>query len=104
MYLPETSSLKLSLDIYSHNLLSFDQKPENESPFTASNLIHENDPDLVKNEEVKYSILVSQVLAKFAWNVILTKSGEFNFARGCVPLLIYCIQKRLQEFSSSHSK
>ena len=52
------------VDIFEHNLLSFDQYAENESYVSASALLHGNDnPTLIENEEVKHFTLISQILA-----------------------------------------
>jgi len=39
---------------------------------------------------------ISQILAKIVLHNILPKSGEFSHARGCAPLLIYCLQRGIQ--------
>jgi len=46
--------------IFHYNLEDFEY-PENESPFTASRLLHnDDDPALVKNKEVKYYTHMAQ--------------------------------------------
>ena len=51
------------VDIYNVNLHEFDY-PDSESSLTASPLLHDDDnPALVRNEEVKYYTLTAQVLA-----------------------------------------
>jgi len=79
------------VDVYSFDLQDFDY-PAGESALTASTLLHGDDnPGLVRNEEVRHYTLTAQVLAKFVFYNILPKSGEFSHARGTVPLLIYCL-------------
>ena len=85
-----------SADIYNYDLEDFEY-PENESPYTASCLLHNDDNHaLVKNEEVKYYTLTAQVLAKIVFYNILPKSGEYSHSRGCAPLLIYCLLKGIR--------
>jgi len=49
--------------------------PDNESALTASLLLHDDDnPTLVRNEEVKYYMLTDQVLPKIVFYNLLLKS------------------------------
>ena len=71
--------------------------PENESHLTATKLLHNDDnPALVKNEDVKYYTLTVQVLTKIILYILLSKSGEYNHADGCAPLLIYYIMRGIR--------
>jgi len=80
------------VDIYNVDLHDF-VYPEGESAHTASTLLHDDNPDLVRNEEVKYYTLTAQVLAKIVFYNLLPKSGEYSHARGSAPLVIYCLLK-----------
>ena len=78
------------------NIFSFDlddfQYPDGETPLTISLLLHDDDnPVLVKNEEVKYYTITAQVLTQIVFYNLLSKSSEFSHAMGCAPLLIYCL-------------
>ena len=65
---------------------------------TVHHLLHNNgNPTLIKYEEVKYYILIAQVLTKIIFYNLLSKSGEHNHARGCALLLIYCLLKDIRE-------
>jgi len=71
--------------------------PNGESSLTASLLPHDDDnPALVRNEEVKYYTLTTQVLAKIVFYNLLLKSGEYSHARGSAPLLIYYLLKGIR--------
>ena len=62
------------VDVYIFDLNDFEY-PDGESALTASTLIHGDDnPGLVRNEEVNKFTLTSQVLAKFIFYNILPKS------------------------------
>ena len=68
------------LDIYNVDLHEFEY-PEGESVFTASLLLHDDDnPALVRNEEVKYYTLTAHVLAKIAFYNLQLTSGEYSHA------------------------
>ena len=68
-------------DIYNLDLHDF-VYPDGESALTASTLLHGDDnPGLVRNEEVKHYTLIAQVLAKIVFYNILPKSGEYSHAR-----------------------
>jgi len=83
-------------DVYSFDLHDFEY-PAGESALTASTLLHEDDnPGLVRNEEVRHYTLTAQVLAKFVFYNILPKSGEYSHARGPVPLIVYCLLKGIK--------
>jgi len=79
---------KLSCDgveIFHSNLHDF-KYPDGESALTASCLLHDDDnPGLVRNEEVKRYTLPAQVLAKIVFHNLLSKLGEYSHACGCVP-------------------
>jgi len=67
------------------------------SAHTASIFLHDDDnPALVRNEEVKYYTLNAQILAKIIFYNLLLKSGEYSHARGSAPLLIYCLLKGIR--------
>jgi len=84
------------VDVYSFDLHDFEY-PAGESPLTASTLLHGDDnPGLVRNEEVNKFTLTAQVLAKFVFYNILPKSGEYSHARGYVPLIVYCLLKGIK--------
>ena len=75
------------IDIYNLDLHDFTY-PDGESALTASTLLHGNDnPGLVRNEEVRYYTLIAQVLAKIIFYNLLPKSGEYSHARGSVHCL-----------------
>ena len=60
-------------------------------------LLHDDDnPDLVRNEEVKYYTLTAQVLTKIVFYNLLPKSGEYSHVRGSAPLLIYFLLKSIR--------
>ena len=72
-------------DIYDYDLKDLEY-PENESPYTASHLLHKNDnPAFIKNEEVKYYTLTAQVLAEISFYNILLKSGEYCSSPHLLP-------------------
>jgi len=94
------------VDVYTFDLHDF-VYPDGESALIASTLIHEDDnPSLVRNEVVNKFTLTAQVLAKFIFYNILPKSGEYNHARGPVPLIIYCLLRGIKinvpHFIASH--
>ena len=69
------------VDIYNVDLHEFEY-PDGESALTASFLLHDDEnPALVRNEEVKYYTLIVQVLAKIMFYNLLSKSGEYSHAR-----------------------
>jgi len=62
------------VDVYSLDLHDFEY-PAGESALTASTLLHGDDnPGLVRNEEVRYYTLTAQVLAKIIFYNFLPKS------------------------------
>jgi len=67
--------------------------PDGESALTASRLLHDDDnPTLVKNEEVKRYTLHAQVLVRIIFHNLLPKSVEYSHARGCAMIsLRLCI-------------
>ena len=70
-----------------HSTLHDFEYPEDECALTASRLLYDDDnPGLVRNEEVKHYTLSAQVLVKIVFHHLLPKSGEFSHARGCAPL------------------
>ena len=78
-------------DIFNLDLHDF-VYPDGESALTASTLLYGDDnPGLVRNEEVKRYTLIAQVLAKIVFYNLLPKSGEYSHARGSTLLLIYCL-------------
>ena len=51
------------VDIFEHNIQTFDQYPGNESYLSASTLLHDNNNHtFIQNEEVKHFTLVSQIM------------------------------------------
>jgi len=76
--------------VYRLDLHSFEY-PDCENALTASRLLHDYNPGLVRNEEVKHYTLPAQVIAKIMFHNLLLKSGEYSHAHGCSPLLIYCL-------------
>ena len=84
------------VDIYNVDLHEFDY-PDGESVLTASLLLHDDEnPALVRNEEVKYYTLTAQVLTKIVFYNLLLKSGEYSHARGSSPLFIDCLLKGIR--------
>jgi len=84
------------VDIYNVDLHDFAYL-DGESAHTASILVHDDDnPNLVRNEEVKYYTLTAQVLATIVFYNLLPKSGEYSHARGSAPLVIYCLLKGIR--------
>ena len=70
-----------SVDIYNIDLHDFEYS-DGESAPTASLLLHDdNNPTLVRNEEVKYYTLTAQVLTKIVFYNLLPKSGKYSHAR-----------------------
>ena len=60
-------------------------------------MLHGDDnPGLVRNEEVKHYNLIAQVLAKIVFYNLLPKSGEYSHARGSAPLIIYCLLRGIR--------
>jgi len=84
------------VDIYNVDIHDFEY-PDGEPSLNASLLLHDDDnPGLVRNEEVKYYTLTSQVLAKIIFYNLLPKSGEYSHAWGFAPLLIYYLLKGIR--------
>jgi len=70
------------VDIYNVILNEFEY-PNGESALTASLLLHDDEnPALVKNDEVKYYTVTAQVLAKIVFYNLMPKSGEYSHAWG----------------------
>ena len=68
------------VDIYKVDLHEF-AYPDDESAHTASILLHDDDnPALIRNEEVKYYTLTAQVIAKIVFYNLLPESGEYSHA------------------------
>ena len=68
-------------NIFDYDLEDYEY-PENESPYTASHFLHNDDnPALVENEEM--NTLTAQVLIKITFHNILPKSDEYSHDRGC---------------------
>ena len=85
-----------SVDIYNVDLHEFDYL-DGESALTVSFLLHDDEnPALVRNEEMKYYTLTTQVLTKIVFYNPLSKSGEYSHAQGFAPLLIYCLLKGIR--------
>jgi len=83
-------------NIYDYDLEDFEY-PDNESPYTVSRLLHNDDnPALIKNKEVKYYTLTTQILTEITFYNLLTNSGEYSHARGCAHLLVYCLLKGIR--------
>ena len=83
-------------DIFNLDLHNF-VYPDGESALTASTLLHSDDnPGLVRNEEVRRNTLIAQVLAKIVFYNLLLKSREYSHARGSAPLLIYCLLRGIR--------
>ena len=59
-------------------------------------LYDDDNPTLVRNEEVKYYTLTAQVLTKIVFYNLLSKSEKYSHARGFTPLLIYCLLKDIK--------
>ena len=84
------------VDIHNVDLHDF-KYSDGETAFTTSLLLHgDENPALVKNEEVKYYTLITQVLAKIVFYNLLSKSREYSHARESAPLLIYCLLKDIR--------
>ena len=84
------------VDIYNVDLHEFEY-PDGEFALTASLLLHSDEnPTLVRNEEVKYYTLTAQVLAKIVFYNLLPKLGLYSHTRGSAPLLIYCLLKGIR--------
>ena len=84
------------VDIYNLDLHDF-VYPDGESALTASTLLHGDDnPGLVRNEEIKRYTLIAQVLTKIIFYNLLPKLGEYSHARGSVPLIIYCLLRGIR--------
>jgi hypothetical protein len=47
------------------------------------------------NEDIFLYTLQAQIIAKVIFYNLVPKTGEFDRARGCVPILIYCILKEI---------
>ena len=57
-----------------------------ENALTVSRLLYDDDnPVLVRNEELNRYMLRAQVLAKIVFHILLPKSGEYSHAQGCAP-------------------
>ena len=73
------------VEIFYSNLHDFEY-PDGETALTASRLLHDDDnPGLVRHEEVKRYTLSAQVLAKIFFHDLLPLSREYSYARGCAP-------------------
>jgi len=84
------------VDIYNVDIHDFEY-PDSESALTSSLLLHDDDnAALVRNEKVKYCTLTAQVLTKIVFYNFLPNSGEYSYARGSAPLLIYCFLKSIR--------
>jgi len=60
-------------------------------------LLHDDDNlALIRNENVKYYTLTTQILVKIVFYNFLPKSGEYSNARGSAPLLICCFLKGIR--------
>jgi len=69
------------IDIYNVDLHEFEYH-DGESALTAYLLLHDDDnPALIRNEDMKYYTLAAQVLAKIVFYNLLPKSGEYSHAR-----------------------
>jgi len=69
------------VDIYNIDLHDF-YYPDGESALTASLLLHDDDnPPLVRNEEMKYYTLTTQVLTKIVFYNLLPESRAYSHAR-----------------------
>ena len=85
-----------SADIFPFDLDDYEYF-DDEIALIASQLLHDdNDPTLVKNEVVKYYNLTAQILAKIVFYNLLPKSGEYSHAKGCDPLLMYCLLRGIR--------
>lgn len=84
-------------DVLNDSLSMFDHYPEGHSKEFASKLIHkDSNPALVQNKNVHLFTPQCQVIAKIIMHSIVPKAGEFDRARGCATLLIYCILTSLR--------
>jgi len=69
------------IDIYNVDLHEFEYH-NGESALTTYLLLHDDDnPALIRNEDMKYYTLTAQVLAKIVFYNLLPKSGEYSHAR-----------------------
>ena len=59
-------------------------------------LYDDDNPALVRNEEVKYYTLTAQVLAKIVFYNLLPKSEEYSHARCSALFLIYYLLKGIR--------
>ena len=92
------------VDIYNHDFGIFWELPCNESSLITSYWLHNSENSaLVKNEEVKYFTLISQVLVKIIFYNILPKSGEYSHARGLFYFLSIAFWMALESISPSLS-
>jgi len=71
-----------------HNVdLDYFAYPDGEFALIASLILHSDEnPSLVRNEEVKYYTLTAHVLTKIVFYNLLPKSGEYSHAWGSAPL------------------
>ena len=70
---------------------------DGENALTVSHLLHDEDnPSLLRNEEVKYYTLSPQIFSKIIFHNLLPKSGEYSHARDCASLIIYCLLRGIQ--------
>jgi len=84
------------VDIHNVDLHDF-ALPDDETALTASQFLHDDEnPAQVRNDEVKYYTLTTQVLAKIVFYNFLPKSREYSHARESAPLLIYCLLKGIR--------
>jgi hypothetical protein len=77
------------LKILPYSLRSF-KFPEGHSIESLSECLHGMPVQDMYNEDIHLYTLQAQILAKIIFHNLVPKSGEFNRARGCVPILIYC--------------
>jgi hypothetical protein len=77
------------LTIFADSLRSF-EFPEGHSIESLSECLHGTPVQDVYNEDIHLYTLPAQILAKIIFHNLVPKTGEFDRARGCVPILIYC--------------
>jgi hypothetical protein len=77
------------LKILPDSLRSFDF-PEGHSIESLSECLHGTPVQDMYNEDIHLYTLPAQILAKIIFHNLVPKTGEFDRARGCVPILIYC--------------
>ena len=81
------------LKISPYSLRSFEKYPDGHSLESIDECLHDAPIEDMYNEDIHLYTLLAQIIAKIIFLNLVPKTGEFDHARGCVPILAYCIMK-----------